>query len=100
MGKRVSADEFVEAWQRSASIEEVSERLGLPAPVLHARASEYRSKGVRLKSMRRNKLHVDELNAIIDRMGGGEPSRPQGPVGLSEEEVKRTIREILASLGR
>jgi hypothetical protein len=66
----VSAEEFVRAWQQSSSVDEVAEKLGMPKPIVLARASTYRQKGVKLKAVKRGAkgLDVDTLNAIIDEL--------------------------------
>src|SRR5262249_4333794 len=61
----VSAEEFITAWEQAGSAEEVVEKLGMPKAIVHARASTYRSAGIKLKKMPRkasNKLDIDALN--------------------------------------
>jgi hypothetical protein len=67
-------EQFVEAWQSSQTVDEAADKMSkvagctVPKPIIHARASVYRSKGVNLKKMdRRNpsKLDVDRLNERI-----------------------------------
>jgi hypothetical protein len=65
----VSPERFVEAWQTSDSADEVASKLGMPKPIVHARASTYRQAGIKLKAMARfakNKIDVDALNRKID----------------------------------
>jgi hypothetical protein len=65
----VSAEEFIRTWQASATADEVAEKLGMPKPIVHARASSYRSVGIRLKKMPRPEgktIDVEGLNALID----------------------------------
>ena len=64
----VTPDEFVVAWTTSATVDEVAARLKLPKPIVSARASAYRRRGVQLKKMRRGnqqKLNVQLLNDLI-----------------------------------
>ncbi len=67
----VPPEVFIEAWQRAESAEEVAEKLGMPKPIVHARASNYRMAGIKLKKMPRrpkNRLDVDKLNKLIDKI--------------------------------
>ena len=64
----VDAPTFIKIWQTSNSVNEVSERTGIPAPICHARASSYRAAGVQIKSMPRGGragLDVGKLNELI-----------------------------------
>ena len=47
----VSAREFVEAWQTSASAGEVADKLGVTKASVHQRVHSYRKQGVLLKHM-------------------------------------------------
>lgn len=92
----VSAKLFVETWQAAAHVEEVSQKLGMPVPIVHARATGYRRKGLILKPMPRknpNAVDVDELNRIILEMeakaGGG--AAPAGP----DQDLQKAIEEVL-----
>ena len=49
----ISAEEFIKVWQTSSSLAEVCERLGRPPVHMSARASQYRRKGIALKSFGR-----------------------------------------------
>jgi hypothetical protein len=67
----VSPEEFVVAWQMSKTAEEAAQRLGMPKGIVLARASFYREKGVNLKTMKRGKkklLDVQALNRVIDNL--------------------------------
>jgi hypothetical protein len=82
----VSAAAFIEAWETCNSADEVAEKLGMPKPIVHARASTYRQQGVKLKKMPRspkNKVDVDAMNRLIEeihaRKPSGETRRPKGP---------------------
>ncbi len=46
----VTPEQFIGAWQRAESAEEVAERLNMPKPIVHARASNYRMAGIKLKT--------------------------------------------------
>lgn len=104
-GKRteygVSAEQFIMTWQNSESAAEVSEKTGIPIPIVHARASLYRRKGVKLKKMKRSSdrgLDVDALNLLITKIEGGEePSKPAKPAA-SPSSVRQTVEQVLASL--
>jgi hypothetical protein len=68
----VAAETFVRVWQSSASAEEAARRLNMPRPVVIARASNYRLKGVQLKKMPRRpvqeRLDVASLNRLIEQL--------------------------------
>jgi hypothetical protein len=62
---------FIETWEQADSAAEVAAKLQMPKPIVHARASNYRRAGVKLKSMpRRNKksLNVEGLNALVNKL--------------------------------
>ncbi len=42
----VTAEQFIVAWEQADSAEEVAEKLGMPKPIVHARASTYRQAGL------------------------------------------------------
>ncbi len=65
---RVPPEKFIEAWQTSSSIDEVCQRLEMPKPIVHARASNYRQAGIKLKKMPRKgvSLDVERLNRLIE----------------------------------
>jgi len=74
----VSPEEFIRAWQTSASADEVAEKLKMPKPIVHARATTYRKAGVKLKSMPRKgqgKLDVDALNRLVEELALAPPHR-------------------------
>jgi uncharacterized protein (TIGR02996 family) len=52
----VSPEKFVLAWNDSESADEVAERLGMTKPIVLARVSAYRKKGVHLKKMRKTRV--------------------------------------------
>jgi len=68
----VSAERFIEVWQRSHSVDEVAETLKMPKPIVLARKSNYTKIGILLKKMpRKNQergLDVARLNALIQRL--------------------------------
>ncbi len=74
----LSAEQIVRAWQLSGSAQEAADKLGMPKPILHARVSGYRKKGVRLKSMPRTpgrEIDVDAMNRLIQTLGTGKGGR-------------------------
>ncbi len=106
----VTPKQFVSAWQSSDSADEVSEKLGMPKPIVLARASNYRSVGVALKRFQRKRksLDVQELNQLIAEAGGreGPPDEPQRSrqarqkIDLPDGEVASIVEEVVRSLGR
>jgi hypothetical protein len=67
----VPPEVFIETWQRAQSAEEVAKKLNMPKPIVHARASNYRLAGIKLKKMPRkpkNKLDIAGLNKLIEKI--------------------------------
>jgi hypothetical protein len=67
----VSPEEFIQTWQRADTAEEVAQQLNMPKGIVHARASNYRLAGIKLKKMTRqpkNKLDVAALNQLIEQI--------------------------------
>jgi transposase len=65
--RRVSAAQFVQAWQAGKSTAQVAERLGLCKHTVENRASRYRRRGVKLKPMKHPaRLDVAGLNRLVD----------------------------------
>lgn len=66
---QVSAEQFVQTWQECETAQEVAVKLGMPKAIVHARASSYRSDGIRLKKMRRESrraLDIEGLNRLVE----------------------------------
>ena len=68
----VSPEHFILTWQKSNSVAEVAETLGMPKPIVLARKSNYTALGIKLKKMPRKStdrgLDVNALNAMIEEM--------------------------------
>lgn len=64
----VTPEQFVMAWEASASAQECADKLKMPKPIVLARASSYRKDGINLKKMKRgvNGLNIGQLNDLID----------------------------------
>lgn len=81
-------ERFIEVWQTSDSVQEVSDRLKMPKPIVLARASNYRAAGVNLKDMKRaakKALDVAGLNKLIaDLAAKGNPKVEQSPPQASD----------------
>jgi hypothetical protein len=74
----VSPDRFIEVWETSESAADAAEKLQMPKPIVQARASNYRTAGVKLKPMPRrpkNKIDPDALNRKIEEIG--RPAEPK-----------------------
>lgn len=99
----VTPEEFVRVWQTSDSADEVSRRLNMPKPIVHARASNYRDKGLQLKKMKRHSnrgLDVQSLNALIAQLNAeqgvaAEPPPPAPPPGADAliEQLKAMLSQ-------
>jgi hypothetical protein len=67
----VTPEQFVTAWQTSATVAEAAERLGMPEAIASARATDYRAKGIMLKRMPRggkSRLDVEGLSALAESL--------------------------------
>ncbi len=70
---KITPEEFVRAWQTSANVSEVADKLGIPKENCMVRASTYRYLGIKLKHMPRGNvksIDVAKLNEIIADLGG------------------------------
>jgi hypothetical protein len=69
---RVNPKQFIEAWQRAKSLEEVVKNTGMRPSACSARASHYRLKGVNLKRFsRRQRTDWEKLAALADSLSEG-----------------------------
>ena len=71
---RISAEEFVEAWQKAESIEEMADKFGTEALRLSGRAAVYRAKGVPLKKFARR-------GQVLDFTALAKLAKDSGPTG-------------------
>lgn len=97
----VSAEEFVIAWNTSASAQEVAERIGMPVPIVHARASKYRKAGVRLKDHKVDSgrsLNVAKLNALIDELDADRKGAGRLGDFTDDEVVDAVVKKVLKRL--
>ena len=86
----VTAEQFIVAWQTSKTAQEVADRLGMPKPIVHARASAYRQAGIKLKAMPRGRakqLDPEELNRIAEAALESAPKEVRPPA----EKKKRHL---------
>lgn len=63
----ISASEFIKAWQKAKSVQEVADTLGKDRVFCSTRASQLRRDGIKLKTFPRGKARrnsVKELNKI------------------------------------
>jgi hypothetical protein len=79
----VSAERFVEVWTESTTASEVAAKLGMPRPIVLARACGYRRAGVFLKKLEPKvpgRVDVAKLNRIVqqtqERLATPEPTQP------------------------
>jgi transposase len=103
----ISAEEFVVAWQTSKSAQEVADRLGVPKPIVHARASAYQQAGIKLKHMPkgpRKRLDLEELNRLAEAALANATQEAQPPAANEKrdlapkdaKEAEARMRELLA----
>jgi hypothetical protein len=72
--KEITPADFVTAWQTSATLEEVSDRLQCSELAASQRARQFRKAGVNLKKMAAKKgVNVQELNNLITHLQNGAP---------------------------
>jgi transposase len=86
----VTAEQFIVAWQTSKTAQEAADRLGMPKPIVHARASAYRQAGIKLKLMPRGaKKQLDpvELNRLAEAALANAPEGAHPPA----EKQKRDL---------
>jgi hypothetical protein len=84
----VTPAQFVAIWQTSETVQEVSDKLKMPEPIILARACSYRKAGVRLKKLKRKRkpgVDVDALNRLIDQIAEGET--PEQVLGTSDQNA-------------
>lgn len=64
-------EEFVQIWQRSGTLTEAADALGVGNQSASVRAMRYRKRGVKLKmfSRGRDSLDVEGLNRLIRKAG-------------------------------
>lgn len=90
----VTPERFIEVWQQASSADEAAKILGMPKPIVHARASTYRSNGIKLKKMPRPKkgLDVERLNRLIEVIND------KGPETTGGNEVKDQMRQLISEV--
>lgn len=98
----VSAERFIEVWQTSESAQEVADKLGMPKPIVLARASNYRSDGIPLKSMRKGPkaARVAELKKHLDEVSkkAGVPKtkvKPKEELEIPEDLPAEIMKKVL-----
>lgn len=119
----VSPEQFCKVWTESNSADEVADKLGMPKPIVHARASSYREKGIPLKKMPRHVktgLDVAALKALVETLnkehgvegttGGDDDEAPaatgkavlakkSGAGNVDPDAVKSIVEQVLAMRG-
>jgi hypothetical protein len=89
---KISAEDFVTAWQTSHSLEEVAEKTGLLKGTASARAAYYRKRGVGLKLYRRGGPPIDikALASLANQLCAGdvdEERRNHQDQGVGEQHT-------------
>jgi hypothetical protein len=95
----IPPEKFIEVWETSSTAEEAASRLNMPKPIVHARASQYRKAGVKLKSMPRPskaRLDVKGLNNLVAVIKSAK--RGADEQGLSPEQTQSVVDEVLAKI--
>lgn len=90
----VTPEQFITTWQTSETAQEVADKLGMPKAIVLARASSYRSDGIKLKKMKRDSkkaLDVDALNRLIEKLN--ESTSKESTPKKSEDAVRKLMKE-------
>lgn len=66
----VSAETFLRVYQAASSPQEVADLLGMPRPIIAARASAYRRKGLQVKRFPRGSkaLDLEALSKLLEQI--------------------------------
>ena len=100
----VSPEHFILTWQKSSSLAEVAETLGMPKPIVLARKSNYTALGIKLKKMPRKYtdrgLDVNGLNAMIEELdrSGQNPTVSYTAPGPSPPHGTDDMKKSIAGL--
>ncbi len=97
----VSPEDFVRAWQSSPSAQAAADRLGMPVNAIHNRASQYRKKGIKLKSMPHcpkgyRTVNTSGLNDLIYKMAVREKADGFVRKGHTPKEALRLAKQQCA----
>lgn len=77
----VTPEQFIFIWQTSETPQEAADKLKMPRPIVLARATGYRRRGIPLKAMPRRgrrTVDVEKLKRLAEELVGREQGR-QGP---------------------
>ena len=101
----VTPEKFIEVWESSETAQEVADRLGMPKPIVLARASTYRSLKIKLKKMKRESkraLNVDECNRLIERIRAGQSVEQDdddsAPAAKKSKSLEKIAQERLSDM--
>ena len=87
----ITPEQFVKVWQVSETSQEVADKLGMPLPIIFARASSYRKAGVHPKKLKRKEKQGagrgKVWNRLIDQLAAG-----RSPEELNAEAESRGRR--------
>lgn len=95
----IPPEKFIQVWETSSTAEEAAARLNMPKPIVHARASQYRKAGVKLKSMPRPskaRLDVKGLNELVAVIKSAKRGADEHK--LSAEQTRSVVDEVLAKI--
>jgi hypothetical protein len=69
---RPTVQQFIEAWEKSASVSEVVERTKLRKPTVQAKATQLRKLGIPLKKFKgqRNRINVEDALEVLAKIRG------------------------------
>lgn len=105
----VSAEQFVSSWEAAASAADVASQLNMPVAIVHARATYYKRRGVKLKPMPRvisvsaKKAEVDRLNNLAQRIRYAKAEAEKGNseqirILLEEGKLNPVVADVLMAI--
>lgn len=114
----VTPEEFCRVWTAASSADEVAEKLDMPKPIVSARASTYREKGIPLKKMPRGSskrgLDVQGLKELVEALNkqhnvpaslldGGDEAPARAPAAADSDPidvdlVAAAVAKVLADM--
>jgi hypothetical protein len=67
---RTSVQQFIETWEKSASVTEVAQKTGLTKPTVQAKATQLRKLGIPLKKFKgvRHRIDVEEALKLLAKL--------------------------------
>lgn len=90
--QKVTAEEFVKAWQTSESIDQVAEKTGLEVSTCKVKASQFRHAGIPLQMFRAGPRGPKAGGKRLDIAALAELAKASGPV-CDPSEVNKPVKK-------